>query len=304
VTAAPPPDRPTAARPAGTPAGTAADRDPFVTTLSVNEFVLVRQAGFHPVELVLGCSVYRLPDDDASRSGDDPGDDASGGGEFVAAAQALYSARQRAMSRLEEEAGRLGADGVVGLRLTTGPAGAQVAPGEDAVEGLGHFTALGTAVRAAAPPAHGTWLNARGAPFTCTLSGQDFWTLLRSGHVPVGVVVGASSYPGADARSRARRGAEDPDAGWAGDDEHAGHTSAVYRARLRALDRLRVEASELQADGVVDLTITGLTGAPRRGRTDVLAIGTAVRDLRTGPAGWPDPAVVLPMGGGGVGSGS
>ena len=33
-----------------------------------------------------------------------------------------------------------------------------------------------------------------GRPFTSDLSGQDFWTLLRTGHRPVGMVMGSCVY--------------------------------------------------------------------------------------------------------------
>ena len=53
------------------------------------------------------------------------------------------------------------------------------------------FIAVGTAVR------HGggeSFRNAKGKPFQSGLSGQDFWTLLRSGYRPVGFVMGNCVY--------------------------------------------------------------------------------------------------------------
>jgi uncharacterized protein YbjQ (UPF0145 family) len=261
---------------------------PYVTTLSVNEFVLLWQAGFRPLGLVLGCSVYRVTD--PGRRPAEPHDERveDGARELVAATQALYSARQRAMTRLEEEADRIGADGVIGLRVTR----------EDGVDGdeLAHFTAFGTAIRADAPAPSGSWRNARDVPFTSTLTGQDFWTLLRAGHAPVGVVLGASSYPAVERARRpwpVRLASGDPEQD--ADEELAEHTQLVYTARARALDRLREEAAELVADGVVDLRVSGLTDPLRPGRVEVLAIGTAVRRLRAGRPPWPEPTPVLPL---------
>ncbi len=84
----------------------------FTSDLSVNEFVLVREAGFDPVGLVMGSSIFQvgrsLPKVDSHQPGC----------ELVATTKALYDARELAMSRMEEEADALGADGVIGMRLT------------------------------------------------------------------------------------------------------------------------------------------------------------------------------------------
>ncbi len=44
------------------------------------------------------------------------------------------------------------------------------------------FLAVGTAVKSASG---GGWRTPKGRPFTSELSGQDFWTLVRTGHMPV-----------------------------------------------------------------------------------------------------------------------
>jgi uncharacterized protein YbjQ (UPF0145 family) len=84
----------------------------FTSDLSVNEFLLVREAGFDPVGLVMGSSIYQvgrnLPDVP-------PGEP---GCELADTTRALYAARESAMRRMEEEADALGADGVIGVRLT------------------------------------------------------------------------------------------------------------------------------------------------------------------------------------------
>ena len=81
----------------------------FTSDLSVSEFVLVREAGFEPVGMVMGTSIYQV----AARvpSGDQ-------GCELIETTRALYHARELAMNRMEEEADELGADGIVGVRLT------------------------------------------------------------------------------------------------------------------------------------------------------------------------------------------
>ena len=97
--------------------------------------------------------------------------------------EAMYSARELAMTRMEEEADSLGADGIVGVRLDIG----RYEWGEHMAE----FIAIGTAIKHREGELHRA---PNGRPFTSDLSGQDFWTLLRSGHRPVGMVMGSCVY--------------------------------------------------------------------------------------------------------------
>src|SRR2546423_14890780 len=90
--------------------------------------------------------------------------------------QAMYHARELAMTRMEEEADQLGADGVVGVRLDIG----RYEWGAD----LAEFIAAGTAVKHRAGELHRA---PNGRPFTSDLSGQDFWALLSAGDRPVGL---------------------------------------------------------------------------------------------------------------------
>jgi uncharacterized protein YbjQ (UPF0145 family) len=83
----------------------------FTSDLSVSEFVLVREAGFEPLGLVMGTSICQVPTNIPSHKSDR-------GCELEDTTAVLYHARERAMSRMEEEADALGADGIVGLRLT------------------------------------------------------------------------------------------------------------------------------------------------------------------------------------------
>ena len=101
----------------------------FTSDLSVSEFALVRDVGFDPVGLVLGCSIFHL--------GFQP--PRFGNAELVTLSQAMYSARELAMARMQEEADELGADGIIGVRLEV----SRHDWGADSVE----FVAIGTAVR-------------------------------------------------------------------------------------------------------------------------------------------------------------
>src|SRR6266704_2512849 len=80
----------------------------FTSDLTVNEFLLVRQAGFRPLGLVLGSSVYHVGLQIGRWSKNQ---------ELDTLSQAMYHARELAMTRMEAEADVLGADGIVAVRL-------------------------------------------------------------------------------------------------------------------------------------------------------------------------------------------
>src|ERR1700732_39139 len=152
----------------------------FTSDLTVNEFLLVREAGFRPLGLVLGSSSYHVGRQ-VGRWGSNQ--------ELDVLSQAMYHARELAMSRMEAEADALHADGIVGVRLDVElkEFGADIA----------EFIAVGTAVKAE-PGAGGggvsNWRNNKRQPFTSDLSGQDFWTLIRAGYAPLGMVMGSCVY--------------------------------------------------------------------------------------------------------------
>src|SRR5207237_2268960 len=110
--------------------GTEGKRGLFTSDLSVNEFLLVREAGFDPLGLVMGSSIYHI-------GFQIPGFYQSQ--EMEVLTQAMYHARELAMTRMEEEADVLSADGIVGVRL-------EVMRYEWGVN-LAEFMAIGTAVR-------------------------------------------------------------------------------------------------------------------------------------------------------------
>ncbi|HME01450.1 MAG TPA: YbjQ family protein, partial [Solirubrobacteraceae bacterium] len=146
----------------------------FTSDLSVNEFLLVRHAGFQPLGLVIGSSIYHIGYQQAQWKQSQ---------EMNVLSQAMYEARELAMTRMEEEADQLGADGIVGVRLTIGR--------YDWGESMAEFIAMGTAVKHRGGELHRA---PSGRPFTSDLSGQEFWTLLQTGHRPVGMVMGSCVY--------------------------------------------------------------------------------------------------------------
>ena len=154
--------------------GDATHRPLFTSDLSVNEFLLAREAGFDPLGLVMGSSIYHIGFKMANYNQNQ---------EMTVLSQAMYYARNLAMTRMQEEANILGADGIIGVRL-------EVTRYEWG-DALAEFIAVGTAIRSRSGQ---NFRNARGLPFTSDLSGQDFWTLLRAGYRPAGMVMGSCVY--------------------------------------------------------------------------------------------------------------
>jgi uncharacterized protein YbjQ (UPF0145 family) len=244
------------------------ERGFFTSDLSVNEFLLVKESGFEPLGLVLGSSIYHIGFQQANWSQNQ---------EMGVLTQAMYHARELAMTRMEEEADQLGADGVVGVRLDIGRYewGAELA----------EFIAVGTAVRHRGGELHRA---PNGRPFTSDLSGQDFATLLRAGYRPVGMVMGNCVYHVAHQGLRAAwrqigRNTEMPN-----------YTQALYEARELAMERMQTEADELQAGGIVGARILQKSHGWGSHVIEFFAIGTAV--MPTSNEHQIDkPALVLPL---------
>ena len=146
----------------------------FTSDLSVNEFLLIKEVGFHPLGFVMGSSIYHIGLQTRKWGSSQ---------ELEKLTAAMYNARELAMNRMEEEAAELGADGVVGVRLDVN----YYEWGSDAAE----FIAMGTAVKAENGV---SYRNKKAKPFTSDLSGQDFWTIMQTGHVPQGLVMGTCVY--------------------------------------------------------------------------------------------------------------
>jgi uncharacterized protein YbjQ (UPF0145 family) len=226
----------------------------FTSDLSVNEFLLVEEAGFTPLGLVMGSSIYQIGLQTRRWSQST---------ELEKLTQAMYTARELAMTRMEEEADVLQADGVVGVRLDVN----YYEWGRSTAE----FIAVGTAVKAK----NGTsWRNVEGKPFTSDLSGQDFWTLLQAGFAPLGLVLGTCVYHVGhrtflSTMATTGRAVELPN-----------FTQALYDARERAMTRMEEEASRLQADGIVGVQLVEKSHMWGSHTIEFLAIGTGVRSIR------------------------
>ena len=104
----------------------------FTSDLSTSDFWLLLDKGYTPLGLVIGNSVYSMG--------------VSGGigsavkgmtkGEVPQITELMYNARELALGRMKDEAEKLGADGVVEVKLNIIPMG-----------GWMEVTAIGTAIK-------------------------------------------------------------------------------------------------------------------------------------------------------------
>lgn len=231
--------------------------DPVVTSLSVDEAILLDQVGYEPVGLLTGASVVQV----AAFAGLGVGFSANG--ELNQLSEALEVARVRALGRLTDEARRHGADGVVGVALDLG----------DLRHGgrLVHLVATGTGVRRDGQRRQGGGGGRRGAPFTAALNGQEVHLLERAGYEPLGIVTGVCAYH----VGRQAFGS------WASsvrtNQEMTIYTEALYDARELAMTRLQDMALGLGADGVIGARIVERSGVWGAHVLEFSAIGTAVR---------------------------
>src|SRR6476619_2339590 len=201
------------------------ERGFFTSDLSINDFLLVKQSGFEPLGLVLGSSIYHIGFQQANWGRNQ---------EMSVLTQAMYHARELAMTRMEEEADQLGADGVVGVRLDIGR--------YEWGANLAEFISIGTAVKHREGKLHRA---PNGRPFTSDLSGQEFWTLLHAGYRPVGLAMGSCVY------HVAHQGIRQAFRQMGQNIEMPNYTQALYDARELAMERMQYEAQQVQAEGIV-----------------------------------------------------
>ncbi len=265
---------------------------PALSELSVTEFLTLSRMGFLPHGLVIGSAVY---------SAGSQYDWTVATREVGVLSNAMRTARFLALGRMRDQAARLGAEGVVDVRLEVEHhlwrGARQVAK----------FVALGTAVgfdHAHAPvPLRGSpsLRLANGAPFLSDLPGPDFVALLRAGYRPITVAMGTCVY-GLDPRELRRYRGQDA--------EITSYTQAFFDARETAMSRLQHDLfSEWPPGhpdaptGIVGMTVTESTygGQASQGPpiVEFTAVGTAVTTLhpsdpRRAPAP-PRPRVVVPL---------
>ena len=242
----------------------------FTSDFSVNEFLLVRKAGFEPIGLCVGSCVYHVGIQYGSWSRNQ---------ELIVLSKAMYHARELAMTRMRAEATAMGADGIVGVNLTIKRL--------EWDQHLLEFIAIGTGV--VHGEGHKGFRAHDGGPFTSDLSGQDFWALLHAGYRPVEMVMGSCVY------HVAHRGMLSGLATVGRNVELENFTSAMYEAREIAIERMQREASASKAEGVVGVDIHEGSHGWQTHVIEFFAIGTAVLPLEQeiAPERISDPIMVL-----------
>jgi uncharacterized protein YbjQ (UPF0145 family) len=228
----------------------------FTSDLSVNEFLLIEDADFEPLGLVVGSSIYHVGIQVVRWTASQ---------ELDILTRAMYHARELAMARMEAEAEELGADGVVGVRLDI--------RFYEWGQNLAEFMAIGTAVR---HRGGGSWRTPAGKPFTSDLSGQDFWTLLQTGQRPIALVMGNCVYHVAHRRMLTAMGQAYQNL------ELPNFTQALYTARELAMERMQFEARQVESQGVLGVQITEKNHVWGHHAIEFFAIGTAVTRFRDG----------------------
>jgi uncharacterized protein YbjQ (UPF0145 family) len=187
---------------------------------------------------------------------------------FAPYVDALYRGYDTALGRMVTEAQAMGADGVVGVRLS--------------VEHLGQdnreFVALGTAVR-------GTGRVHAPRPFVTDLAGADVAKLVHAGWVPVSIAFGISvAVRHDDYATRSQASA------WGYNTEVSGYTELVQHVRHDARTRFAEHAARAGAEGAI-VSHIGLHVSerePSEGHRDHVAestvFGTTLVRFSRGPA--------------------
>lgn len=224
----------------------------FTSDLSIDEFLLLENLGFEPIEFVMGTSVYHIGWQPQSRMQSQ---------ELQVLTAAMYHARENAMGRMQAEADAVQADGVVGVRLEWRPHGVS----NEHIE----FIAVGTAVRYGPQP--GQYKRPNGRAFTSHLSGQDLFKLASAGYAPVAFVLGNCVYHVAaqgffQTLRQIGQNTEMPQ--W---------TQAYYESREIAMSRMQAEAERDGATGVVGVSFTASEWVWGSHTMEFYASGTAVR---------------------------
>jgi len=226
----------------------------FTSDLSVSEYTLLGEAGFEPLGFVLGSSVYHIGVQAGKWSQNM---------ELGILSQAMYHARDLAMSRMRAEAAQLNADGIVVVQIQI----QDYVWGEDVID----FVATGTAVRSLR--GDGAFRAPGGRAFTSDLSAQDFFRLLVAGAVPVAFVMGACVYHIAHMSFRQMLQQSGNNV------EMAQFTQGTYEARELALGRMQGEAADAGANGIVGVNLVVNNYVWGMHATEFLATGTAIRRL-------------------------
>jgi uncharacterized protein YbjQ (UPF0145 family) len=195
----------------------------MTSDLSIDEEFNLHAIGWEPVELVSGVSVVSIP----------AGMWNWGQGEIVGATEAHALAFKNAITRMEQEAGTAGGQGVVGVHIERNVHSTHV-----------EISLLGTAVRPV-----GLDRVVLNRVFVSDLSARDFSRLMVAGWEPLGLATGAS-FVYAPRRSVGAVFQQQTQ-----NVELTNYTEAMYSARESAMARMQESALTLGGTGVVEVKV-------------------------------------------------
>lgn len=221
----------------------------FSTACSGQDLYCQMDAGYHPRHFVIGNVAYALG----------VGRSLLGGlrqlavrGEVKEFSEMYNHTRHLALTRLEQEAHKLGCNAVVDITTRILPFGPGVR--EMLMVGTGSYN-----------PA----LGELSCPVTSELTGEELWNLTRMEYVPFRLMLGTSVYSlglagGIAAFFKSFKLGEVSQV-----------SKLVYEARENCLDHIRREAESLGAAGVIGIKL--FIYELGSGLVEIMAIGTAIR---------------------------
>ena len=220
------------------------DDGPFTSTLAIDEFALLTRLAAQPLGQVVGASVHQVGWQYL------PGAAQWGGDVFCSldhVSQAWEDARQQAFDAVTAQATALGADAVLGVKLTQGSG--------DRARRAVDYVVTGTAVRWGIGPS-GSAAPCAGTPVLSDLSVDEFWKLREAGWGPAGLVAATAVFFVAQSgRTRLRRRLST-----ARNQELSEYSRGFAAARSAAIDRLRRQARAVAADGIVGVSLSYTIG--------------------------------------------
>ncbi|HEY4427727.1 MAG TPA: heavy metal-binding domain-containing protein [Solirubrobacteraceae bacterium] len=256
----------------------------FTSDLSVGSFALCHQLGLTPLAQVMGSSIYQV-----GYAATMPTEYAGGFGGFMYELEALSEAwnevRDRAFSRLAQEAEHVGADAVVGVRISSGA--------REFTEGAIECVVVGTAVRSSSGR-HPAGTEARVGTVLTELSVPDFAKLRQAGIETLGVVAWTSVF---FVRSW-QAGGLGGGMGFMQNQELTAYTRGIYEARETVMARVTAQAVRVGASGVVGVQLGhSIQPAGQNGLVmSFNAIGTAIR--QGAATGFGAPKTIIDLTGG------
>ncbi len=203
-------------------------------------------AGYQPVHFVMGNIAYAL----GIGGGVWAALKTMSGGEVDSISGMINNTRHKALERLEDEAKKAGANCIVDIKTAILPFG----------PGVKEMVLVGTA-------SHNPHLGNPDRPFTSELTGEELWNLTDLGYQPLRLLMASSVFAlgiGGGIKtffSSFSRG------------EVESMTKLIYQARENCVTRIRNEAEEIGASGVLDLKL--FMHEMAGGMIEILAIGTA-----------------------------